>query len=515
MCLSQKGPAINSTPVKYVMQGGLVNINIPVLIVAPFTHSHHVIKQYSGPFEFLKGSNTEQRPQPSLRTNQKQNPQIPQKGPTPISPNKLSLFLHGYPKFELDYLVNGFKHGFKIGFQRQNFCDMFCNNLKSARQNPSIVTSKIRKEIDMERVMAPFSLKPFPIKHCSSLGLVEKKEPGEYRLIHHLSFPEGLSINDAIPEEELFVQYSSVNDAIDLIKKCGRGAFCAKTDIKSAFRLINLSQSEFKYLGFVWQNQFYFDCCLPFGLSSSCKIFERFSTALQWCAQTKLEIHNMTHVLDDFIIVESSQKTCNHNLALFLEMCKSLGVPIADEKTVEACQVITFLGIELDTINMEARLPDEKVQKCKIKISEFLTKSKVTLRELQSLIGLLNFACNVVIPGRPFLRRLINLTIGVSKPFYKVRLTKSAKLDLSVWLNFLKEFNGKCLFLPDEFVSSSTLKLYTDASGTNGYAAVFGNQWFCGQWDVNWANKNIAVLELYPIVIAVEIWSQLKKISSI
>ncbi|KAK3099320.1 hypothetical protein FSP39_002568 [Pinctada imbricata] len=344
--------------------------------------------------------------------------------------------------------------------------------------------------------------------HCSPLGLVEKKEPGEYRLIHHLSFPEGISINDAIPEEESFVQYSSVNDAIDLIKKCGRGAFCAKTDIKSAFRLINLSQSEFKCLGFVWQNQFYFDCCLPFGLSSSCKIFERFSTALQWCAQTKLEIHNMTHVLDDFIIVESSQKTCNHNLALFLEMCKSLGVPIADEKTVEACQVITFLGIELDTINMEARLPDEKVQKCKIKISEFLTKSKVTLRELQSLIGLLNFACNVVIPGRPFLRRLINLTIGVSKPFYKVRLTKSAKLDLSVWLNFLKEFNGKCLFLPDEFVSSSTLKLYTDASGTNGYAAVFGNQWFCGQWDVNWANKNIAVLELYPIVIAVEIWSQ-------
>ena len=36
----------------------------------------------------------------------------------------------------------------------------------------------------------------YPILQCSPLGLVPKKQPGEYRLIHHLSYPNGASIND-------------------------------------------------------------------------------------------------------------------------------------------------------------------------------------------------------------------------------------------------------------------------------------------------------------------------------
>ena len=42
-----------------------------------------------------------------------------------------------------------------------------------------------------------------------------------------------------------------------------------------------------------------------------------------------------------------------------------------------------------------------------------MRRRKVTLVELQSLLGLLNFACKVIRPGRAFLRRLINLTCGL------------------------------------------------------------------------------------------------------
>lgn len=45
---------------------------------------------------------------------------------------------------------------------------------------------------------------------------------------------------------------------------------------------------------------------------------------------------------------------------------------------------------------------------------------KLTVKELQSLIGLLNFACNIVSPGRSFLRRLIDLTMGIKKQYYKL-----------------------------------------------------------------------------------------------
>ena len=35
---------------------------------------------------------------------------------------------------------------------------------------------------------------------CSPIGLVEKKDPGQYWLIHHESFPKDISVNDGIDE---------------------------------------------------------------------------------------------------------------------------------------------------------------------------------------------------------------------------------------------------------------------------------------------------------------------------
>ena len=89
---------------------------------------------------------------------------------------------------------------------------------------------------------------------------------------------------------------------------------------------------------------------------------------------------------------------------------------MAPEKTVGPLTTLAFAGIELDTVLMEARLPQEKLDKCHELLSAFLRRRKVTLQEIQSL---LNFACTVVVPGRAFLRRLIDLTIGVRKPLAK------------------------------------------------------------------------------------------------
>ena len=78
-------------------------------------------------------------------------------------------------------------------------------------------------------------------------------------------------------------------------------------------------------------------------------------------------------------------------------------------------------------------------------LSVFRRRS-VTLRELQSWIGLLNFCCSVVVPGRAFLRRLIDLTMGPLHPHHHIRLCKEAKLDIRMWLQFLQEFNGRAIF---------------------------------------------------------------------
>ena len=160
-------------------------------------------------------------------------------------------------------------------------------------------------------------------------------------------------------------------------------------------------------------------------------------------------------------------------------------------------RALQFAGITLDTELMEVRLPEEKLDKCLSQLSYFCSRKSVTLKELQSLIGLLNFACCVVVPGRAFLRRLIDLTRGVRKPTHHVRSTKESKYDLQVWLNFLRSYNGKSFFLGSRWYTSKTLKLFTDAAGSLGYAAIFGKHWFFGEWPAVWKTFNITILEFF------------------
>ena len=75
-------------------------------------------------------------------------------------------------------------------------------------------------------------------------------------------------------------------------------------------------------------------------------------------------------------------------------------MPLAAEKTILPTTSLPFLGITLDTIALEARLPPDKLRQCNTLLTDFAARSKVTLKELQSLIGVLNFACSVIVPGR-------------------------------------------------------------------------------------------------------------------
>jgi len=46
------------------------------------------------------------------------------------------------------------------------------------------------------------------------------------------------------------------------------------------------------------------------------------------------------------------------------------------------------------------------------------------------------------------------------------------------------------------------LTLYTDASGALGFGTIFGTRWCYGKWSPDWAYRNIAILEFYPIVLS-------------
>ena len=172
--------------------------------------------------------------------------------------DRLNFLLSGYETSLRLYLVNGFTFGFRVGFDGER-CALHSPNLKSALDQPQIVRTKLRKECEAGRICGPFICPPFPNFVCSPLGIVPKKDPSEFRLIQHLSYPQGTSVNDNIPDAHSSVHYASISDAIAVLKSLGAGFFLVKTDIISAFRIIPIHPSDFSLLGMKWDNQFYFD----------------------------------------------------------------------------------------------------------------------------------------------------------------------------------------------------------------------------------------------------------------
>lgn len=87
----------------------------------------------------------------------------------------------------------------------------------------------------------------------------------------------------------------------------------------------------------------------------------------------------------------------------------SLQALVVASKTLGPSQELEFMGIVrapgivLDSIRMEARRPDDKLNRAREILNSFTQRRSVRLFELQSLIGTPQFACKPVVPGRTFL----------------------------------------------------------------------------------------------------------------
>nr|XP_054749833.1 uncharacterized protein LOC129255509 [Lytechinus pictus] len=343
---------------------------------------------------------------------------------------------------------------------------------------------------------------------CSPVGLVPKKEAGEYRMIHHLSAPSNNSLNGQINRADCTVVYASFDEAVKLVQRIGHGACMGKADIKSAFRLLPVHPDDFDLLGMCVEGRFYFDKCMPMGCSVACSAFEKFSSFLEYCCRKVAGIPNTLHYLDDFLFVGASVVECAHLMYSFQALCENFGVPIAEGKTEGPVTVLTFLGLEIDSLAKLVRVPQDKVSALLHLLSCVMGADKVTLRKLQSVIGSLNFVCRAVAPGRAFLRRLIDLTVGVHEPHHKIRLSVGARADLRAWYSFLQDFNGNVWFSNQFTQRNAELHFFTDASGSIGFGAYFQGKWTQGKWPVGVCTPvySIAFLELFPIVVGLHLW---------
>ena len=142
----------------------------------------------------------------------------------------------------------------------------------------------------------------------------------------------------------------------------------------------------------------------------------------------------MLHYLDDFFLTgPAGSNVCAVNLEKVKLLCLELGVPLAPEKTIGPSTIMPYLGIELDSVEFEARLPLDKLLKAKDLVLKWLSKRSGKKRKLLSLIGYLQHCCKVIVPAHPFLRRLIDLSTTVQSLDMYVHLTREVNCDLELW----------------------------------------------------------------------------------
>ena len=137
----------------------------------------------------------------------------------------------------------------------------------------------------------------------------------------------------------------------------------AKVDLKSAFRMVPVRSQDWELLGMYWQGNYYFNTCLPFGLRFAPYLFNQYAEALAWILHNNYNVSNLIHYLDDYFLAgPPSAPTCGNYLQRFLQVCRQLGVPIATQKVEGPTAIITFLGLELDSLKQQIRLPTDKLQ---------------------------------------------------------------------------------------------------------------------------------------------------------
>ena len=157
-----------------------------------------------------------------------------------------------------------------------------------------------------------------------------------------------------------------------------------------------------------------------------------FADPLEWILKNNYNLKWVLHYLDDYFLAgPPSSTSCKKHLCCFLQVCRKLGFPVATEKVEGPATILTFLGLELDSVKQQISLPADKLHQILQELQLWLRhRKKVTKRELLSLIGKLVFAARAVPAGRLFLRRLISLSTKAKSLHHHIR---EAHADIMWW----------------------------------------------------------------------------------
>ena len=165
--------------------------------------------------------------------------------------------------------------------------------------------------------------------------------------IEDLSSPKASSVNDGIERSLRSFKYSSVDEAIAIIQWLGPRTLLANTDLKDAYRMVPVHPED--------------------------RLFSAVADSLTWILHMQ-GVEYLLHNLDDFLLLgPTGSPICAQAVRTTKALCEEPGVQIAHEKTKGPATTLTFLGIEIDTVSLQLRLPPRKPQTLTATISAWIS----------------------------------------------------------------------------------------------------------------------------------------------
>ena len=131
-------------------------------------------------------------------------------------------------------------------------------------------------------------------------------------------------------------------------------------DLKDAYFHIGINPADRRYLHFCHNSTAWQFTVLPFGLSTSPRVFTNIlKPVLAYAHLHRVKLHMF---LDDWLLNPGTHQEALEQTSWLKSLCRKLGLVLNLEKSdLAPSQVATFLGIELDTLVGLARPSHKRV----------------------------------------------------------------------------------------------------------------------------------------------------------
>ncbi len=173
------------------------------------------------------------------------------------------------------------------------------------------------------------------------------------------------------------------------------GDWFVTIDLKDAYFHIQVVQRHRRFLRFAFGGKAYQYKVLPFGLALAPRTFTKCMDAA--LAPLRLQGIRVLNYLDDWLILAHSRELVSRHRDIVLGHIHSLGLRMNAKKSVLLpSQRTVFLGVRLDSVQMQARLAPARIPDLTACLARFKLGHHVSVGTCRRLLGLMAAASTVL-----------------------------------------------------------------------------------------------------------------------